>query len=731
MTEEYDDSITEIKSVSSKAMQPDWANPPSRADLQNDKLSAEEGQEEFRARLLGWSETLEGGRAIKVKAGKSEARPLVAREQAEWKYPALTEPILSTRDLFKISPVGGEDVGAAKQNALILNNQWSHKINKTKLVDDIARNIVDEGTVIVKTGWEVQEGIKMVEAEEPVYASAEESIAMMQQAIQAGELSPEKAQAMIETGEPMITGYKTIYVEQETLVKNQPTYEVCTNANVTIDPTCEGVIADAMFVIHEYETSYAELKGDEYEKDEETGEEIGFYHNLDALEFEGDSEDTDEFKSDAARNFKFKDKARKQLKAYEYWGYWDIQNDGVLVSIVATWIGSVLIRLEENPFPHGRLPFSVATYMPKKRSVYGEPDAALLKDHQDSIGKMTRAIHDITAEQAVGQEFIDERLFPSPSQKNAYEKGNTVYFRSGIDPRIAIHKNSVQQVGSTPFDVISWQERKASEVTGTRGFAGSQGGGKLGANSAQKDSMDAAAKRELSILRRISAMFVDMARMTIAMNQVFLSEEEIVRITGDEFVTIRRDDLEGTFDLAVEISTPEKDEDQAGKIMKLMQTNAASMDQEIVKMHYVQMAELWKLPELADAVRAYQPKPDPMQQELLALQVEEAKLKNALLLKQMEDVDSKIFERLSRTEENKTADINMKNARAAQANATAEKLAAETDVLDQQFLNVHTGTARTEALEDKAIDAAYKTNQESFKAGIRNDKSTSTTSQEI
>lgn len=710
---EYDgteEQEAELKATSAKAMQPTWKNPPSRTDLDNDRREAEDGQEEYRAKLAEYAETLKGGKPLTaLKKGKSTARPRLAREQAEWKYPALTEPILSTRDLFKIMPVGGEDVFSAKQNSLVLNYQWSHKINKTKLVDDIARNIVDEGTVIVKTGWEVQEGIKAVEVERPVYATADESIAMMQEAIQSGQMSPEKAQAMLETGEPMIKGYETVYEDQPTLIKNQPTYEVCPNANITIDPTCEGVITDAMFVIHEYETSYSELKADEYHKDEETGEEFGFYHNIDKIEVEGEDEPDydDEFKSPAAATFTFKDKARKKLKAYEYWGYWDIQGDGELVSIVATWVGKTLIRLEENPFPHGRLPFSVATYMPVKRDVHGEPDAELLKEHQESVGKMTRAIHDITAEQAVGQEFIDERLFPSPSQKNAYEKGNTVYFRSGLDPKQAIYKNSVQQVGSTPFDVINWQEKKAAEVTGTKGFNGGPGG-KLGGDSRQKDSMDPAAKRELSILRRIAAMLVDMARMTISMNQVFLSEEEIVRITGDEFVTIRRDDLEGFFDLSVEISTPEKDEDQANKIMKLMQTNAANMDPEISKMHYTKMAELWKLPDLAEAVSSYQPQPDPKQQELLMLQIEEAKLKNAVLMKQLEDIDSKIFERLSRTEENKSADIEMKRAKAAQATATAEKLSAETDVIDQQFLRTHTGADRAEAMEDKALDQAYK-----------------------
>ena len=702
-----DKSIVEI--------QKSWKNAPTRGDLHTDYVTAENGQSAFKAKLLLWKEVRAGGPDIVTSGmGKSTARPLLVRKQNEWKYPALEDPFLSTASLFRVSPATYADVLGAKQNGMVLNYQWNTKVQKTKLVGDIVRTVVDEGTVIVKTGWDARTEIQEVEEEVPVYATPEESIMMMQDMVQSGQMSPEQAQAMLETGEPMQKGTRIELVEKEVLVKNQPTYEVCVTANVTVDPTCNGVAADAMFIIHEFSTSYAELMKDAYSVDED-GNESGFYHNLDFINEDSESV-YDPLLSAESNNFRFSDKPRKQLKAYEYWGYWDIQGDGVLVSIVATWVGSVLVRLEENPFPHKRLPFSIATYMPVVRSVHGEPDAELLKENQDAIGKMTRAIHDITAKQAVGQEFIDENFFPSPSQKNAYEKGNTVYYRSGFDPRQAIHRKDVQQVGSTPFDVINWQSVDANELTGTRSFTG-PGGAKMGGSEDSRNSMDATAKRELSILRRLSdLLFVDMARMTISMNQAFLSEEEVIRITDSEFVTVKRDDLQGDFDLRVQVSTPEKDEDQANKIMKLMQTNAANMDPEISKMHYVKMAELWKLDDLAESVSKYQPQPNPQQQELLALQIEEQKLKNALAQKQLEDYDSKIFERLSRTDENANGDAAVKQAKAEQALATAGKLRSETDLLDQAMVRIATGVERREAVEDQEYKAQVSASEQQSKA---------------
>ena len=295
MVDEFE-SVTTPKPL--KAIQKGkWKNAPKVADLKADWDAAENGQNIFRKRLLEWEETRNGGPEITVSGvGKSIARPKLVRKQNEWKYPALEDPLLSAVNLFNIAPRNPQDTGAAKNNGKVLNYQWNTKVNKTKLVGDIVRTVVDEGTVIVKTGWDTETAIKMVEEESIVYASPEESLAMMQQAVQAGEMSPEQAQAMLETGEPMEVGVEMIEVEREVLTKNQPSYEVCINANVIIDPTCDGVVADALFAIHEFDTSLAELRKNEYSKDED-GEEYGFYHNLDHVIPDDGDPDYDTYKS--------------------------------------------------------------------------------------------------------------------------------------------------------------------------------------------------------------------------------------------------------------------------------------------------------------------------------------------------------------------------------------------------------------------------------------------------
>lgn len=704
-----------------KKLKPEWKNEPTFDDLNNDFIEASYSHEIFKAKLITRKENFNGGKPVDAPKGRSTHRPKLIRKQAEWKYPAIEDPFLSTVDMFKINPRTWEDEAAAKQNELILNYQWNTKINKVKLVNDISRADVNEGTVIVKVGWDAEYGIKTVEKEEEQFATIEESFMIMMEQVQNGEITQEEADAKMASGELVSKGMEKVYREEETLIKNQPSYEVCNSANVIIDPTCDGDIRKATFLIHEYNTSMAELRKDEYKKtveqyeevDEVTGKtlkvvsttETGFYKNLDNINVDAVEFVNDEYGSQSANMFRHKDKTRRKIRAYEYWGYWDINGDGKLVSIVATWVGTTLIRLEENPFPHKEIPFCITTYMPVQREIHGETDGDLLVENQESIGKMVRAAHDITAQQAIGQEFIDEQFFGTPVQKANYEAGRTVYFRSQMNPQTAIHRRSVDPIPSSVFNIIEMQNADAESLTGTKSFSGGIGSQALGNVAAGiRSAMDATSKRELSILRRLNQLFNDMARLTIANNQAFLEEEEVIRITNG-YTKIRRDDLAGNFDLIVDVSTPEKDNDTAEKLYKLMQTNAASMDPVLASIHYMKLAELWKMPDLAKKVEEVMntPKPvDPRQEEIINNQLEESRLKLQFMQKQMEEIDSRIHERISRSLENDT-DIRNKNAQAVYREEQARKLRSETDILDKEFVKDVTGYTAQEQLNQEEL----------------------------
>ena len=137
-----------------------------------------------------------------------------------------------------------------------------------------------------------------------------------------------------------------------------------------------------------------------------------------------------------------------------------------------------------------------------------------------------------------------------------------------------------------------------------------------------------------------------------------------------------------------------------------MQTNAASMDPKIAGKHYIHLARLWKMPDLARDVQELldqaPPPPDPRAEEILNNQLEESRLKLLKIQKEIEEMDSRIHERVSRSLENDT-DIREKNARAQLQEEKAREIRAKTDLLDQQFLDKTTGADREQKLQDEII----------------------------
>ena len=196
-----------------KKLRPDWKNEPTFDDLNADFTEATYSHETFKAKLIIRKENFEGGKPIEAPKGRSTHRPKLIRKNAEWKYPSIEDPFLSTVDMFKINPRTWEDEAAAKQNEIILNYQWNTKVNKVKLVNEISRAGVDEGTVIVKVGWDAQYGIKTVEAEEEQFATPEESFLTIMQQVQTGEITQEEADVMMAEGQLVSKGVQKVYKE--------------------------------------------------------------------------------------------------------------------------------------------------------------------------------------------------------------------------------------------------------------------------------------------------------------------------------------------------------------------------------------------------------------------------------------------------------------------------------------------------------------------------------------
>jgi len=608
-----------------------WANAPKLSDLKLDLTESNSHHSTHVSEVNAWLDNLNvtGSAKPKKVKGRSSVVPKLIRKQAEWRYAGLSEAFLSTENLFTTEPLTFEDGDAAVQNGLVLNNQFNTQLDKVTFIDHFVRTAVDEGSVIVRVGWETVEEEVEVDNFIPeqitsqfMREAVENGAAMMMRNPEAAQqqLPPEllkTIQLSLEIGEPVqmvIDENNPTRMEMKTL-KNQPTLEVCDFAKVMIDPTCQGDLRKAQFVIYEFHTSTGDLERD------------GRYTNIDQIKIEktalvGGSDTSENQHVEDTGSFMFNDAPRQQFKAYEYWGFWDIHDDGIPVAIVCTWVGLTMIRLEESPFPNKQLPFTLTHYLPKRKSVYGEPDGALLLENQKIAAAVTRGMIDTMGRSANGQVGIRKDALDVTNQRK-FDAGKDYSYNPGVDPRVAFFTNTYPELPQSAQYMLALQNNDAESLTGVRAFAntGVSGEGLGKSATAARSALDAAAKREIGILRRLAKGVTDIGRMVMAMNAVLLSEEEVIRITNEEFITVKRDDLAGKIDIKLMISTAETDNIKAEELAFMLQTTGQSLPQEFSFLIMEEIARLRKMPELAKRIQEFQPEPDPMAQKMQELEI--------------------------------------------------------------------------------------------------------------
>lgn len=619
----------------------DWKKEPKLSDLKTMFEDSKNDHSDKLGKINNWNDLLDAKgkhKPVKVK-GRSSVQPKLIRKQAEWRYSALTEPFLGSDKLFQVEPTTFEDEDAAIQNELLLNWQFRTKLNKVKFIDDYVRSVVDEGTVICRVAW-VRETTKTTE-EFPEYGyyalegGQEEIEAYAAELKELAELSqqnpreysetiPEEIQEAVnyfmETGMPVeVVIERMVEEEVDKIVDNKPTVEVLDPNDVYIDPTCKGDMDNALFVVYAFETSKFQLLK---EKDR--------YKNIDKVNWGDLGIDSDRDVKTIGQ-FKFKDTVKAKVTAYEYWGYHDINDDGVMVPIVATWIGDTLVRMEESPFPDGKLPFVVVPYLPIKRQLYGETDAELLEDNQAIAGAVTRGMIDLLGRSANAQTGIPKG-FLDLVNKRKFEGGEDYEYNPQQHPGNSVHTHKMPEIPNSAMNMLGLQNQEAESYTGIKSFSGGISGSAYGDVAAGiRGALDASAKREMAILRRLARGMTEIGNKIIAMNSEFLSEKEVVRVTNKQYIEVLREDLKGNFDLIVDISTAEVDDNKSQDLAFMAQTIGPIAGPQASITILSEIADLKRMPGLAQRLREMNFEPSEEDQMLKQLEIQKAQLEIAEL----------------------------------------------------------------------------------------------------
>jgi hypothetical protein len=619
--------------------------------FKSDLRSAELQRRDLDGKIDKWKNEYEGkpyGNEVK---GRSSIVSRDGKRQGEWQHATLIDPFVSTGDIVKGNPVTFEDRPLARQNELILNTQFCRQFNRFNFMTKAIKILDQEGTCIVQTGWEYAE--EEVEVEVPVM-----------------EINP---------FDGMQYQRGTRLEKQIRKLVNRPTAKVCRNEDVFIDPTCQDDIDNAQFIIYRYESDISTLKAD------------GRYKNLDKIDLDvNQTLDGSSYMyiSEDATKFRFSDDARKKLLVYEYWGNFDRNGDGIVEPIVCTWVGSTVIRIEENPFPDGKLPFIVAPFNSVPFSLFGESNMEMIGDNQKVKTAILRGIIDNMAQSTNGQKGVKKGALDTLNRKKFLSGDNFEFNNSPTD----FWDGSFNQIPGSAFDMFGLMNNDIESLTGVKSFSGGISGASLGSTATgARGALDATSTRRLNIVRSIAENLVKpLLRKWMAYNVEFLDAEDIMRITNEEVVPGHDDDVSGLIDIDITVSTAEDNAAKAQELGFLMQTMAQSMDEGMRKIIMSEIARLNKMPDLAKMIEEYAPQPDPMAMKIQELQI--AKL------------EAEVFNEQAKGQEN-AVDVELKKAKTAVEQAKARMAHSETDLKDIDFLEREQGIPHKRELEKEAMKA--------------------------
>ena len=662
-------------------------------NIKSDYKSAEKFKQDNDDNVDRWLNVYNSELYGNEEANKSRYVSSMVKQMVSWQLASLVEPFTASEDIISVEPVTFEDVPTSDQAELLLNYQFSRNFERFTFISDMMLKIMTEGTCFAKTSWvfEEKEVTEIVQEEIPIPMDPMMETAFleqMQQAVMQAEQAGEDPQAV---QMQFMEQVPTQIIEKEvTFMKkivNKPTAEICELKDLRVDPTCRGSIKNAQYIIHDFETDLSSLRKD------------GRYKNLDKLE-ESLSRDSTYVQRDSVDDSAvFSDEARKRFIVHEYWGNYDLNNDGIAEPVVICWVNDTIIREDDNPLDNGTKPFVRAVYDRKPGYIYGEPIAESIEDKQRIDSILNRGIFDDMKAANNGQRGI---------KKGFTDATNETRFKSGKDFEYNTTMNDVWEGKYTPisqsvFAVLGKNKEEADAYAGIKGFAHGTGGNSLGSTAAAVNATTtSSAKREMQIIRGVAEeAIIPMLQIWLAYDALFLEEEEIVRVTNGEFVEIKKDDLDGNVDIKMSISTQESKAMKADRLAFLMQTMGNGMPPEQANLITADLMEINDMPHLAEAIKNMPP-PEPSPQEKMVQEL------------QIELLKAQVQNEYAKARENEI-DFELKSAKTQNELAKARNMDSDSDIKDLDFLRKDEGEDHRQDMEKESQKSMNKYDEAEMK----------------
>lgn len=590
----------------------------------SDIKQAKNAKKDIDSKIETWIAEYDGqpyGEKIK---GRSNIVVKDIKKAVEWFIPNAIAPFVDRNRIIKLEGVTYEDVAPATVHERLLNYQFVRKFDRYNFIHDMFKVGATEGTTVIRVGWELEE-----EERVEVFENLDENgVNLLRQ--QGFELKINENN----------NGTYTVRAKNIITKENYPTAQIVRNGNFFPDPSVDNA-EEMSFAAYRYETTLSELRETGKYDEEDLEELVNSLNNIEDSSLEN-LRNTDLSYYGRSLNYESEAKANKKVTVYEYWGHLDLNGDGISESIMATIVNDKLLEITENPYPDGKIPFIIIPFSKIPFSLWGYPIAELISDNQKVRSSLMRGFIDNVAQSNNGKKFIKKGSL-DPINKKKYENNLGGLIEFNINPEMI--DGNFNQLPPSIFNLYELVQQEAEALSGinrmTQGIDSSALNDSATGAAIQRDMGQ---KRMIDIIRRYSEGLKQLFRHWIAYNKEFLTDKEVMRISG-EFIQFKRDDISGEFDIDLTVGVAGVAEAKVNQMTMLMQqvgglAGVATIPPNFFNMMLGKIADEWGYADIAKLLEESKQE-GPSEAEVAAQQM------------QMQQVQADIQEKQSKAELNK------------------------------------------------------------------------------
>jgi len=575
----------------------------------SDIKQAKNAKKDIDSKIETWLGEYEGLPYGEKQKGRSNIVVKDIKKAVEWFIPNAIAPFVERNRIVKLEGVTFEDVAPSQVHERLLNYQFVRKFNRYDFIHDMFKIGATEGTTVIRTGWELEE-----EERVEVFKEVDENVINM--------LRQQGFELKIDE---LDNGLFNVRAKNIITKENYPTAEIVRNGNFFPDPSAD--CADELgFAAYRYETTLSELKETGKYKDEDLEElALSLQENEDSsLE---QTRNTDLSYYGRSLNYESEAKANKKVTVYEYWGHLDMNDDGISESIMATIVNDKLLDIGENPYPDKKIPFIIIPFSKIPFSLWGYPIAELISDNQKVRSSLMRGFIDNVAQSNNGKKFIKKGSL-DPVNKKKYENNLGGLIEFNINPEMI--DGNFNQLPPSIFNLYELVQQEAESLSGinrmTQGIDSSALNDSATGAAIQRDMGQ---KRMIDIIRRYTEGLKKLFRHWISYNKEFLTDKEVMRISG-EFIQFKRDDISGEFDIDLTVGVSGVAEAKVNQMTMLMQqvgglAGVATIPPNFFNMMLSKIADEWGYADIAKLLEDSKQE-DPSEAEIAAQQMQQAQV---------------------------------------------------------------------------------------------------------